>query len=243
MQYKSLQILSTRPLEQSLLQKAAQNNMTVEVQSLITTKPVACEKLKAEIAQLAQQHASVAITSINAAKALTACMKSGFTNWNIFTIGTATGNYISEHFGGNRIAGTAENASSLAEIIIHEQVKNLLYFCGNQRRDELPQKLSAADVQVQEIVVYETVYTAIKTNRLYDGILFFSPGAVQSFFSVNTVAQSTVLFAIGTTTAESIHAYSNNAVVVSMVPSADALVEKAINYFATTNLFHEPIEE
>lgn len=239
MQYKGIHILSTRPLDQSLIQQAAEKNIVVEVQSLITIKAVTDNELQAAIIELASQPVSVAITSINAAKAVAACLHGLSTKWEIFTIGTATKNYISDHFGNHCIAGTASNASLLADIIIARQVKDLIFFCGNQRRDELPGKLGASDVEVREIVVYKTLYAASKTDRLYDGILFFSPGAVQSFFSANTTGKNAVLFAIGATTAESISVYSNNPVIVSAVPSAEALVDKAINHFANTNIFHD----
>lgn len=242
MQYNSIHILSTRPLDQSLIKKAAEKNIAVHVESLISIEPVTDHLLKIKIAELAVQHATVAFTSINAVKAVAACLQSK-PAWNIFTIGAATKDYISRHFGADNIAGTAENASSLADTIIAEQVKELIFFCGNRRRDELPEKLATANVHVQEIVVYNAVYSASKAGMLYDGILFFSPGAVQSFFTVNTIAQSTVLFAVGATTAQSIGAYCNNPVLVSAFPAADALVEKAIIHFANTNTFHEGTKE
>ena len=40
------------------------------------------------------------------------------------------------------ILGTADNAEQLAEKIIKDSIyKKFIFFCGDQRRDELPEKL------------------------------------------------------------------------------------------------------
>lgn len=243
MQYNSTFILSTRPLNDALVQKAAENNLVVETMSLIETQPVTDEALRAKIISLASQSVPVAITSINAAKSVIAYLQGHSTAWQIFTIGTATQNYVSTRFGADRIAGVAENASSLVTLIIAARLKELVYFCGDKRRDELPEALDASRVKWEEIVVYKTIYSSRKTDKTYAGVLFFSPGAVQSFFADNKVAPETVMFAIGSTTAACIRTYSSNAVVVSETPSAEALVEKAIIHFFLTKTHHERTQE
>ena len=65
----------------------------------------------------------------------------------------------------------------------------------------------------------------------YFGILFFSPSAVQSFFSKNKVADKTILFAIGNTTANEIKKYSTNKIIISDEPGKENLVTKMIEYF------------
>jgi uroporphyrinogen-III synthase len=70
-------------------------------------------------------------------------------------------------------------------------------------------------------------------DKVYDGILFFSPSAVESFFSKNKLPEQTVLFAIGNTTAKTIHRrYCNNRIMISDQPGKDELIEQAIEYFS-----------
>ncbi|MBE7172997.1 MAG: uroporphyrinogen-III synthase [Williamsia sp.] len=239
MQKDSVNILCTRPLDALLIEQAATANILIDQLSLLATKPVKDKKLKQVITSLAAQPVPIAITSINAAKAVAAFLESGTVAWKIFTIGTATRDFISAFFGSNHIAGVAEHAAALGDLILRAGVKELYFFCGDQRRDELPQKLADAQVQVHELVVYNSIYTAEKIEKYYDGILFFSPGAVQSFFSVNLLPPATVLFAIGATTAESIHTHSSNPVVVAEQPAAAALIDKMIAYFTHTSITHE----
>ena len=238
MQQHNIHILSTRPLEPALVEQAAKAGVCIDELSLLATEPVRDAQLGASIRELAAQPVCVAITSINAAKAVAAYIDKP-APWKIFTIGTNTRDFVSARFGEQSIAAVAENASSLANLVIAAGVKNLFYFCGDQRRDELPHLLANAHVQVQELIVYHAVYTPRKTDKPYDGILFFSPGAVQSFFAVNTVAQSTVLFAIGATTAASIRSHCSNQAVVSEQPAAAVLVKKVISYFNQPIKFHE----
>ena len=210
--------------------------IAIDERSLIATEPVINEQLRATINRLGEQTAHIAITSINAAKTVVAYLAYRPAHWNIFTIGTATHDFVSSWFGKESIAGVAENATGLADLILSTDVRAICFFCGDQRRDELPEKLAGSRVQVQELVVYHTIYTPVRIDEVYDGILFFSPGAAHSFFSVNSLPSTTILFAIGNTTADSIRACTPNRVVTSERPAAAALVEKLITYFTYINI-------
>ena len=81
------------------------------------------------------------------------------------------------------VESTANDAVSLAELIAEDRfVDEVIFFCGDQRRDELPEILRQHEVVVNEIVVYQTIAVPHKIEKQYHGILFFSPSAVQSFF-------------------------------------------------------------
>jgi uroporphyrinogen-III synthase len=140
---------------------------------------------------------------------------------------------VHEHFGEDAVAGTAPSAAALADEVHASAPNEVFFFCGDQRRDELPGKLSAAGVRVNELVVYRTTQTPHYVEGPYDGIAFFSPSAVHSFFSVNIAGDKTLLFAIGSTTADAIHGYCANPVIISGSPAKDALVQQIIEHFQT----------
>ena len=94
----------------------------------------------------------------------------------------------------------------------------MIFFCGDQRRNDLPEILSKNDIEVQEIVVYETIPVSKKIEEHYHGIMFFSPSAVNSFFLNNKLPSSTILFAIGNTTAEELKKHSTNTIITSDDP-------------------------
>lgn len=177
--------------------------------------------------------AAVVFTSMNAVEAVADELQEQQPDWRIYSIGNTTQKLAKKYFGEHSIAGTANSAAELAELIVEEGYdEEVIFFCGDQRRDELPDILRNNDIEVNEIVVYETVAVPHKVEKQYHGILFFSPSAVESFFSNNKVKESTVLFAIGNTTAKAIKKFSNNKIIISNEPGKDSLFQKMMEYFS-----------
>jgi uroporphyrinogen-III synthase len=224
-------ILSTRPLNNEIIDEAAQQNIFIDCISFIEIEPVTNEELEAKIQKLATEKITVVFTSMNAVKAVKDHI-SIKPAWDIFSIGQTTKELITDFFGAENIVATANDANSLADTIIERNVQEVFFFCGDQRRDELPGKLKAKNIKVEEIKVYTTIPTAQKLSNYYDGILFFSPSAVESFFSVNSIDDNVVLFAIGNTTADAINERARNKVIIAEQPGKEALVRKMMAYFS-----------
>jgi uroporphyrinogen-III synthase len=231
MQKNKLNILSTRPLSEEIIQEALKQDVSIDCLSFIETEPIKTPELKEKIQQLSGQNIITVFTSMNAVEAVKEYLTSK-TSWKIFSIGQTTKELIEDFFGKENIAGTADDAGLLADVIIHQHPKEVVFFCGDQRRDELPGKLIANNIIVEEIIVYRTIATWQKTEKHYDGILFFSPSAVQSFFSTNTIDNSTIVFAIGNTTANAVKKQGNNQIVVADKPGKEELVKKMLEHFS-----------
>lgn len=232
MQKTKWNILSTRPLADEVLHKAALRSISIECISFIETEPIRNKELENKILQLQEQNITAVFTSMNAVEAV-AHYLSKEPVWAIYCIGHTTKELVSNTFGNDSIRDTANSASLLADQIIQHDKKGIYFFCGDQRRDELPGKLKSNDIKVNEITVYQTKKQPTKLEKAYDGVLFFSPTAVESFFSMNILEKNTTLFAIGSTTSDAIKLFSSNTTVISEQPGKEALVEKAITYFST----------
>lgn len=230
MQKTNLNILSTRPLETGIIEEAACQNVFIDCISFIETQPVITKELTEKIQQLSHEKINVVFTSMNAVEAVKDHL-SLKPSWNIFSIGQTTKELIADFFGTENIVATANDASYLADVIISNEIKEVVFFCGDQRRDELPGKLKAQNIKVEEIKVYTTTATAQKISKKYDGILFFSPSAVGSFFSLNSIDKGVILFAIGNTTADAIKEIVTNKVIIAEQPGKEALVKKMMAYF------------
>jgi uroporphyrinogen-III synthase len=236
MQSENITILSTRPLSAVSIEQAAAKNITIETIAFIQTQAVDGPDVKAAIKDLSAMPVTAVFTSMNAVEAVASQLQNEAPSWKIFTLGTATTTIAKEKFTHSNISGGGENASALADRIIGEgNVKSVIFFCGEQRRDELPDKLQQHNIQVDEITVYKTINLPHHLSKSYDGIMFFSPSAVESFFSSNTAPPSTILFAIGDTTAAAIEQYAPNKVITSDRPGKEALVDKVISYYKTIN--------
>ncbi len=238
MRQNKITILSTRRLQPEIINQAEEKNTLIEAISFIETEPIINQELKENISRLFQQSSNVVFTSMNAVESVASHLNNIKPDWKIFCIGSATKKLVKEYFGENVIAGTADSASGLADEIINQKnISSVVFFCGDNRRDELPEKLKQQRIEVNEIEVYKTVQINEQLTKDYDAILFYSPSAVNSFFSGNKISNKTILFAIGNTTASQIKKFAANKIIIANEPSKELLAEQAINYFQT-NLTH-----
>ena len=227
-------LLSTRPLPKAVVEEAANKGVIIEELSFIATKPIHDEEIVQRIKALATEKHTVVFTSMNAVEAVAEQINTS-PDWKIYSIGNTTRKLIEAAWGSDRIVATAENAQRLGERLIDEGVKDVIFFCGNIRRDELHNKIRSEGGKIEEIVVYETEETPSKLTRDYDGILFFSPSAVQAFFSTNKPAKHTVLFAIGKTTEEAIRQNKGRNIVVANVTGKVEMAQGAIDYLTNNS--------
>lgn len=227
-----IQILSTRLLPTSLEEEISSEGISLDSFSFIEIEAIQSVEVQQEIEQVYLQSTTVVFTSTNAVEAVVTELDDQQPDWFIYCTGNTTRQMVARYFGEEKIAGTASSAGELAEIIIDgSHSDEIVFFCGNERREELPALLRKNDIDVNEIVVYQTIATPHQINKPYHGILFFSPSAVKSFFRKNKVNDYTILFAIGPTTANEIQKNTDNKIIMSDEPGKENLVRKMIEYF------------
>lgn len=220
-------ILSTGALDQQV-KEAVDEHIMIETIPFIATKPVDAPSLQGTL----KQKEFIVVTSSNAVEALAGIVTNTSVSWTFFCIGHATRKMVAKYFGSSSIAAVGDNATELAKEIVKARIsEKVLFLCGNQRRDELPDQLRASGIEVHEVIVYETTLTPKKIEKNYDGILFFSPSAVHSFFSMNQVQPPTVLFVIGSTTAAALKEYTGNKIILANKPEREEVLKKVIEYF------------
>lgn len=219
-------VLSTRPISATLVEEAAANGVMIDVVPFIGTTKLRDETLSDQIRELTKQPLTAVFTSSNAVMALETTETP---DWKIFCLSGATQRAATDRFGEHAITGTAASAKELAEEIIRASpAGDLWFFCGDRRREELPESLKTAGWFVHEVVVYQTILTPTRIEKHYDAIAFFSPSAVESFFSVNTPEPDVPLFAIGETTAAALRNKCPNPVSVSEKPDEKILIAQII---------------
>jgi uroporphyrinogen-III synthase len=193
-------------------------------------------KANAEAIQSIQPGSELVFTSYNAVEGLFALIrkyKLRFPNdARVFSLDGKTKERIRELFPDAKIAATARNAATLAKKLLKHQAVRVVFFCGNLRRDDLPDLLIAENIDLTEIALYKTEASPIELEEKYDGYVFFSPSGVQSFFSLNTIDTRAVCFAIGETTAECLKAYTSIRSVVSDLPRQENMIKTIISHFA-----------
>jgi uroporphyrinogen-III synthase len=221
-------------LPDRVIRQAAEGNIHIEVLSFIETRKRSDPELTKIIEGMKKKLLQVIFTSVNAVQAVIDELNGERPDWIIYCTGQTTRGIVEDYFGPESIAGTASSSEELAESILQKAPFNsFVFFCGDQRREELPGILKESGYSLEVLVVYETLETPHKSNKHYDAILFYSPSAVESFFSMNNPEPGTILFAIGKTTAGEIAKHANNPILIAEKPVKKLLAEQAIRYFQT----------
>jgi uroporphyrinogen-III synthase len=232
---KQIKILSTRKLDPSTMERAEQENFLLVEENLIRTH---FKKDKQTVINVCQaldsgiQH--IVFTSSNAVRALELIFKQEQKQlkWKtIFCLSGKTKEAVLNIFIDNTVHAEGRNAEELANAIIAAGVKEIIFFCGNKRRDKLPGILSAEGITCQEVELYETEESPKKMDDDFDAVIFFSPSAVSSFFRYNQLTTATVCFAIGDTTAESLREQGITNIVISPYPQEEKIFETLITHF------------
>jgi uroporphyrinogen-III synthase len=221
-------LLITKRISPSHLNNLISAGITVIGKEFISITPVRSESKKDEVRKICSRRATTAFTSKNAVRAVS-MIASEYQirpEWKIFSIDGVTLQEVKKYFGASVIAGTAPNSSTLATILLEKSIdREIVFFCGDKRRDEMPDLLRHHGVKVIDMVVYETKPTPEVIHEAVDAVTFFSPSAVDSFFSVNTLEEKVVCFSIGETTTGALNRYTNNKIITSNTPSEQRMVE------------------
>lgn len=153
---------------------------------------------------------------------------------NCFCVGEKTKIMLEEN--GFKVIENTDYGQDLAEKITQSHKdKRFTFFCGSRRLDIIPEMLKKHSVSFEEIELYQVDFNPKKIERIFDGILFFSPSGVQSFVLENSI-ENVVCFCIGTTTANecrSVKFYGSNAdkIVIAIKPTVENVIVEVINYF------------
>lgn len=222
-------ILSTALLPDDLLRDLDDDKKTV-VDSFSFIETHTSVKDKEQIITLAAQQIIVVVTSKNAVEAILPLLAGTKPDWKFYCLEGSTNRSVAAYFGSAAILATAADSKALAAKIMADHITSIVFFCGQLRLDVLPEMLLQHGVQLKEVVVYKTIMTPREIEKNYDAILFFSPSGVQSFFSLNSTNDHTVLFAIGNTTASAIRELSKNEIIVSPQPDKKIILQHAIAY-------------
>ncbi|WP_293875780.1 uroporphyrinogen-III synthase [Flavobacterium sp.] len=219
---KQFNILSTKKLLPNQKQELLDAHFTVIEEDFIETTINNFE--------LSKVNDNLIFTSQNAVQSILQHPKcEELKSKNVFSVGMKTKDLLTQN-GFNVVAYTGY-ASDLSEIItLIYSGESFTFFSGNLRRDILPNTLKENGITFNEIEVYETKLTSKKTSNKLDGILFFSPSAVESYLKLNTIKDE-MCFCIGETTAEALENKKIKNIIIAEKPSVENVINEVIEYY------------
>ncbi|MDD5150991.1 MAG: uroporphyrinogen-III synthase [Flavobacterium sp.] len=218
---KQISILSTKTLLSHQKQALLDANFNV-----IDTNFIKTENSSFDLNGINE---NLIFTSQNAAQSVLLHPKSSaLKTKNVFCVGLKTKSLLEEN--GFNVDVYVDYASDLAEIItLIYSNESFTFFSGNLRKETLPKALKEAKVNFNEIQVYETSLTPQKIKTAVDGILFFSPSAVESYLKDNKI-KNEICFCIGNTTAEALDKITKK-IIVADQPSVENVIEDVIEEY------------
>ena len=220
---KEINVYSTKNL--SLDQKSKiTNKVGADMSDFITIRN---NRLKPRVVK--NPIKNVIITSQNAVDALLDNFISQELNFeNIYCVGKRTKRLIEKKIG--KVAHIENSAEKLANYLVDAiDEKEVTFFCGNKRRDELPTILSEKGIKVNEVECYQTQLTPRKIEGKFNGIMFYSPTGIESYLKDNKTTDS-VAFCIGETTATEARKHFEN-VIVSSLPTVESVIKSVNEHF------------
>jgi uroporphyrinogen-III synthase len=219
---KQINILSTKKLLPNQKQDLLDANVSLIEEDFIETNIKNFE--------LSKVHDNIIFTSQNAVQSILQHPKcEELKSKSVFYVGMKTKDLLTEN--GFEVVAYTGYASDLAEIIsLVYSSDSFTFFSGNSRRDVLPDTLKENGITFNEIEVYETNITSKKTSSKLDGILFYSPSGVESYFKLNTIKDE-MCFCIGETTAEALENNKVKNIIIADKPSVENVIAEVIEYY------------
>ena len=196
-----MRLLATKVLPLPFKERLLQQNFSIVEHPFVTIEPLVIEPKKWE------KH--IILTSQNATKIFLAQTDS--THWIqdliFYCVGAKSAALLNEKKA--VVQEVASSASQLAATIVaHYKDKRFSYWCGIKRLRIIEDILNEAHISLHIYEVYNTLLTPKKIASRPDGILFYSPSAVESYLQQNSL-EGIHSFCIGPTTAHKVQEYSS----------------------------------
>lgn len=225
---RSPSILSTGTLDGDLLEQLERLGIAVDVVPMISV--AALTNKEDEVRRVATESDTVIFTSKNGVEAVANILGAAQPKWRVYCVGEQTRAAIEARFPECVVIASKPNSGVLATEIISRGEMALTFFCGDKRLDTLPTKMKEAGIVLREVVVYGTSGYGKPIEKQYDAVLFFSPSAVDQYFTYNELPEGKVV-AIGETTATALRNRGVLDVVVAATPDKRATVSAAAKVF------------
>ena len=197
-----MRLLATKILAPEFKERLIQQDFSVIEYPFIKIRPLPFPK------DTFQKH--IILTSQHATQLLLeqASFYSQLNDYRFFCVGEKSAKMLKAQKA--RVLEIAPSASVLAETIRQSYSDYAFsYCCGHKRLSIIETQLGKAKIILHIQELYNTILNPKQIKTTLDGILFYSPSAVESYLLKNKIDQAHC-FCIGTTTAKKVRQYTQN---------------------------------
>ena len=218
-----MRLLSTKILSPQFRDRLIQLGCSVVEFPFIKISPLKFELQKIENALIftSQNAVKIAFESTN--------ISGQIRNKNCYCVGEKTKSLLEKN--DQKVIKMSQNSSDLAQFIAkNRKNESFSFFCGTQRSPEIEHLLGQHNIPLKIHELYKTLLTPKHFESPFDGVLFFSPSAVNSYLLENTWPKDAYGFCIGPTTAGTLKTQTPN-VLEAKNPSENHLISVIYQHY------------
>lgn len=143
----------------------------------------------------------------------------------IYCVGDWTKNEI-EKLGAKVKCKSFENMKSLASDLAAGHFKSVVYFCGDEHRQDLEEGLKNTGTKISKMITHQSTMMFPLIKKSFDAVFVFSPRSVESLLKHNQFPPQTVFACIGQTTAYYLRSRGVTNIFTASYPDSKILVEE-----------------
>jgi len=142
------------------------------------------------------------------------------------------GNWMKEEFikiGTKSEIRSFENMKRLVTDLMGQNFKSILYFCGEEHRQELEEGLKNSSVKISKVITHQSQMTFPVVKNSFNAVFIFSPRSAESLLKNNSFNNKTIFACIGSTTASYLNSRGITNTFISSYPDSRNLLEEFHN--------------
>ena len=139
------------------------------------------------------------------------------------------GNWVKEELikvGAKSEVRSFENMKSLASDLANQNFKTILYFCGEEHRQELEEGLKNFSTRISKVITHQSQMTFPVVKNNFDVVFVFSPRSAESLLKNNSFNHQTIFACIGPTTESYVKNRGISNTFIASYPDSKILLEE-----------------
>jgi len=128
--------------------------------------------------------------------------------------------------GAKSVIRSFANMKKLVDDLTKQNVRSVLYFCGNEHRQELEDGLKGSTVKISKVITHQSQMTFPIVKSWFDAVFVFSPRSAESLLKNNSFKGETIFACIGSTTASYLNSRGITNTFTSSSPDSGVLLEE-----------------
>ncbi len=123
------------------------------------------------------------------------------------------------------------NMKSLAGDLAKQNLQSVIYFCGDEHRQELEEGMKNTNTKISKVITHKSEMAFPVLNKSFDAVFVFSPRSTESLLKNNSFSAQTIFACIGSTTSDYLHSRGITNTFVPSYPDSKILAEEFRHQF------------